>query len=185
MLEFCPYPNGDQPNCPGVATFTADASGMAHVTFQYPNTGTFMGAFTVVNTSSGQIEVTSMWEQSVTNAKYQAGIFQASSVTGGIGTHLVGTDPLTSGLVTVNNTTVHIELHGAKPSTIFNIGVEGNGDGSSSFGFATLTTDASGNAAQDFPMTGVGPVDVFVLGEQSSDSTLAAQAQYVSGFRVQ
>ncbi len=179
MLEFCPYPTGDQPTCPGVANFTTDATGAAHVTFQYPNSGTFMGAFTIVNASTASIEALSMWEQPIPNANYQAGIFQAASVSGGIGANNpVGNDPLQSGLVTTNNTTVHIELRGAAPNATYSIAVEGNADSSSSFQFNNITTDGSGNATQDFPMSPDGPIDEFLFGRNNA-------IQFVSGFKVQ
>ncbi len=179
MLEFCPYPTGDQTTCPGVATFTTDATGAVHVTFQYPNTGTFMGAFTIVNNSTGNMDAMSEWEQPIPNANYQAGIFQAASVTGGIGSNNpIGNDPLQSGLVTTNNTTVHIELRGAAPNATYSIAVEGNADSSSSFQFNNITTDGSGNATQDFPMSGDGPIDDFLFGRNNA-------TQFVSGFKVQ
>lgn len=178
MLEFCLYPTGDQATCPGVATFTTDGTGAAHVTFQYPNTGTFMGAFTIVNTSTNAIDAMSEWEQPIPNANYQAGIFQSASISGGIGSNPVGNDPLQSGLVTTNSTTVHIELRGAVPNATYSIAAEGNSDGSSSFQFNNITTDASGNATQDFPMTGDGPIDDFLFGRNNA-------IQFVSGFKVQ
>lgn len=179
LLEFCPYPNGDQATCPGVDTFSSDANGAAQATFQYPNKGVFVGAFTVVNNATQKIEATSMWEQPITGANYSAGIFQASAVSGGIGAQkTVGTDPLASGFVTTTNTSVHIELQGAAPNATYAIAVDGNADGSSSFFFNNITTDASGNASQDFPMTGDGPIDEFLFGRNNA-------TEFASGFKVQ
>jgi hypothetical protein len=187
ILEFCRFPLGDMTNCPTVASFKASSSGaVSNLGFNYPNKGTFMGAFTIVNTKTNTADAISAWEQVVPNAMFQALLVPAGQVNGfGGGTFTPGSDSLKSGSVTANNTTVQITLSGAPANTQYNITVCGNMDASSCFFFATVTTDMSGNVSQSFPMTPDGPIDDFLINRASTDPTVSGPTQFVSAFTVQ
>ncbi len=187
ILEFCRFPLGDATNCPTVASFHNNSSGaISNFSFNYPNKGTFMGAFSIVNTKTNTADAISAWEQTVPNATFQALLVPAGQVNGfGGGNYTAGSDTLKSGSVTANNTTIQVNLQGAPANTQYNITLCGNMDASSCFFLTAITTDASGNFSGSFPMSPDGPIDDFLINRASTDPTVSAPTQFVSAFTVQ
>lgn len=189
QLTWCNFPG--QNGCfSNFATFTTDASGNATGTFTFPGHGNFAGTFGL--TLGGTNVFAAGWNIPNGSTPFQSALLKAGSISAGLGPNgPIGSDPLTSGVVSIaaGSSTVHAQIQGASPSQGYSVMLCGMG-ASSTFGsscetFGNLSTDATGNASGDFAWSSAGllpGVDfsgVFVLRRAGG-----GPIEFVSGFQA-
>ncbi len=146
-FTFCQYPSQEQ-GCPVLTTFTTDANGNAKISFQMPQKGTFVGEFVAETPNNAFYD--SGFILPATGDMYLSPLVRASTVTGGIPNVVIGSEPLTSGQITANNSnTAHIAVQGAQPNNTYTVTFCFNTDGSSCWQAGTLKTDSAGNGSTD------------------------------------
>ncbi len=181
-LAFCPQSGAA---CIALGSFTTDASGSASFNFTFPKAGTWAGAFQL---SGGSVAIADGLIGGASGGLgLQAPLYPVKSVTTGIAVlpeGKLGSEPLSSGQLTINNGIVTASLMGAAPnntySYVYVLGYASYG-GSSDYGtLTTFTTDANGNGNGNFG-------EMFNAAAYSFLSLVVdnAGAEYVAGFRVQ
>ncbi len=177
-FTFCPFPSSDYRGCPAVTTIQGDGSTKpVSFHFQMPQKGTFAGVFVIENPNYAFYDSGFLFP--ATGDQYLSPLVRASTVTGGIGNVVVGSKPLTSGQVTMNNSSkAHIVVQGAQPNTTYTVTYCLN-----AFGVCqqagTLATDSAGNGAADVGDTGSQTFEgVYHLDDANG-------VQYITGFTVQ
>ncbi len=189
-VNFCPFPGGESNGCFQITTFTADTSGNASASFTFPRVGNWAGVFTV--THNGTIEQASGFTYSVTTTDWRAALQRVSTITGGIGpNYQVGTDPLSSGSVSVAGSTATVQIQGAVPSSTYSVTFCANSGGSSCYNVGPVTTDGAGKGSATFNLlqTAVGnftPPGIFNVGRTTPTSTGGSTGgiQFITGFVV-
>lgn len=190
FLKFCSFGTANQ-NCILVGSLATDMNGNADATLKFPQSGTWAGVFyvgtdnNVSNPSSNSLYHTEPDANSgnfTSTQSYRVALQPEANVTGGFGG--VSTTPasLTSGFVSETGTTIHVEVHGAKPITQYDFGYCPNsvfGSGCSQYLNSTFTTDASGNGSIDIQATS-GPSEVFFVDVHNTRGQ-----GYVTAFVVQ
>jgi len=151
-LTFCPFPF-DPSTCQAIAAFNSDASGDLSATFQILKTGTFFGSWRVDHDATAAF--LESWDDLRVGDKLQSNVYRVAEVTSGDpaagNSGQVGTDPLTSGTVTVtgsgdtSNGPLHIVLKGAAAATTYDVGACTIGGGSGCYQVGHVTTDANGD----------------------------------------
>lgn len=178
-VEFCQFPNGTS-NCFSVASATSDASGNTQSAFTFSRSGTWSGIF-LLQPSNGGTAYDSNFPEPSSGTQYQNPLQRAGTVTGGTPSFWgpAGSDPLSSGFVTITGTIAHVTLNGALANASYTLNFCGNGGGSSCFAdLGTITTDANGNGAADIDTHGRNIPGVFGLAR--SDGAL----QFITGVHV-
>jgi hypothetical protein len=159
VMQFCPD-GGNYTNCFDVTTFNARAG--TGTTFTFPRKGTFTGVF--VLTQQGTI------------VNY-GGIDNSGGVATGFAAKLLPAGSSSGfGTVTVGLQTTHVTLSGAAPSHTYNVALCTISNCNETVG--SITTDAQGNGAVDFPLKRFGFAGYIGLTDSSGRA-------YVSAFRVQ
>ena len=158
VLRFCPFSNGNT-SCTNVATAATDANGNGSSNFQFPGHGAYSGVFFA--STGGIDEFNSGFSVPTGGTTFHAGIYQAASIAGGLGTQQqqegVVAEPITSGNVsTGTGDAVQVNLNGVPPSATYDFVWCGNGGGSSCQLVDTLTSDASGNASSTIMLSSHG-----------------------------
>jgi hypothetical protein len=177
-VQFCLFPSGTG-NCFSVGSSSTDSTGNAQTSFTFSRSGTWVGVF-LLQPSGGGTGFTSSFPIPSSGIQYQSPVQQAGAVSGGIPSFLgpPGSDPLSSGFVTISGTIAHITLTGASANAKYTVGLCGNGGGSSCFAdLGTVTTDASGNGSGDIETSGRNFPGVFHLGRNNV-------VQFITGIRV-
>jgi hypothetical protein len=177
-IQFCQFPNGTS-NCFAVGSSVTDTGGNAQTSFTFSRSGTWAGIF-LLQPSGGGTGFDSSFPVPSSGIQYQNPVQQAGAITGGIPSFLgpPGSDPLSSGLVTINGTVAHVTLNGAAANATYAVGFCGNGGGSTCFAdIGTVSTDASGNGAADVETRGYNPPGVFHFGRNNA-------VQFITGIRV-
>ena len=178
-IQFCQFPNGTS-NCFSVGSVSTDASGNAQSAFTFSRSGTWAGIF-LLQPNGGGTGYDSNFPEPSSGTQYQNPLQRASTITGGTPSFWGpdGSDPLSSGFVSINGTIAHITLNGALANASYTVNFCGNGGGSSCFAdLGTVTTDANGNGAADIDTHGRNIPGVF--GMARSDGAL----QFITGVHV-
>lgn len=152
-LTFCPFPSGSAP-CQAVAALDSDASGSVSATFQFLQKGTYFGAWDV-NDQTGAAVLVQSWDYGRVGDRLQSNVYRVADLTSGNPNSgnegQTGTDPLTSGTVTVtgsgsqSNFPLHVVLNGAAPNVTYDVGACTIGGSSGCYDIGPVTTDATGN----------------------------------------
>ena len=182
-VTWCNFPGTT--GCFNIATFSGDANGNVNGSFTFPNHGNFAGQFglAVGNTDF----FTSGWNIPNGSTPFSSTLLRASTITAGLGSSgTVGSDPLASGVVSIaaSSSIVHVEVHGASPSTAYTVALCFMGSGGGCQTFGSLTTNASGDASADFPWSssglfpGIDFSGVFVIRRTNGE------IEFVNGFHV-
>ncbi len=175
-FSFCPFP-GPYQGCPAIAVFTTDGSGNATVSFQMMQKGTFAGVFVAETPNNPFFDSGFLFSSN--GDQYLSPLVRASAVSGGVGTLVIGSEPLASGQVTMTGSAPHVVVQGAQPNTTYTVTYCLN-DGQTCGTAGTLATDASGNGEVD-----VGPA----LNQQWFEGVYylsdANGVQYITGFTLQ
>lgn len=168
-----------------LGTAASDANGNVNATFTFPQKGTFAGIFnmqTGVDANGLPMNQLGSGVDNVANFVFNVPLQLAGKVAPAIPDHIIGTDPLSSGIVTAGGGHIHVELRGALPNAQYSLGACGVGDGSSCSGLSGLfSTDASGNGTLDAAVRVTGNGDNRVIIEVFRGDDL----EYVTGFTVQ
>ncbi len=178
-FTFCPFPSPAYRGCPALTTVQGDgSSNPVSFPFHMPQKGTFAGVFVIENPNFAFYDSGFLFP--ATGDQYLSPLVRASTVSGGIGNVVVGSEPLSSGQVTMNNSSAaHVVVQGAQPNTTYGVTYCFVTDGSSCFQVGSLTTDASGNGATDISDS---------AGSQTFEGVYhlddASGVQYITGFTL-
>ena len=178
-VEFCQFPNG-MSNCFSVGSASTDSSGNTQSSFTFSRSGTWAGIF-LLQPSGGGTAFDSNFPVPGSGTQYQNPLQQAATISGGTPSFWGpdGSDPLSSGFVTITGNIAHITLNGALANASYTVNFCGNGGGSSCFAdLGKVSTDANGNGAADIDTMGRNIPGVFGLAR--SDGAL----QFITGVRV-
>lgn len=189
FVKFCSFGTVNQ-NCVSLGSFTTDPGGNADATLMFPSKGTWAGVFFLGNSSTFdassqavfQTEPAALSGNFGTAQTYRVALQPQNNVTNGL--NGIPTEPttLTSGFISEVGDTVHAEVQGAKPNTMYDVGFCPNtifGSGCNQFLNNTVTTDASGNGSVDMKETGA-PAEVFFVDVHNTRGQ-----GYVTAFVVQ
>lgn len=187
-LGFCewPCPTGR----PGGASvgisepINTDANGNASMTFHFPTAGTWSGLFQL----NGHMTVSSGFDMPANGLEFQSALFRCRDITHTLDTGLpgsCGSDPLTSGFITVSGTAVHVSLTGAAPSVSYAVHYCGAQIWPCTR-LGTVTVDAHGDGSADFDYiktagTQHDPSIFYLDGHDGNGGTVT---QFGSGFRT-
>lgn len=177
-IQFCPFPDGTS-NCFSNGSASTDASGNAQASFRFSRSGTWAGVF-LLQPSGGGAGFRSSFPVPSSGIQYQNPVQQAGSINGGIPSFLgpAGSDPLSSGVVTINGTTAHVTLSGAAANATYAVGYCANGGGSTCFAnIGSVSTDANGNGSGDVNTNGYNNPGVFHFGRNNT-------TEFITGVRV-
>jgi len=168
-VQFCQFANGTS-NCMALGSVTTDASGNLQSSFTFGKSGTWAGIFELKPSNSGT-SFGSTFPTPSTADQYRNPLQKAADITGGLpafwGT--AGSDPLSSGVLTVSGSVAQITLTGAAPNSSYSVSFCGNGGGSSCYGdLGTVTTDGSGNGTGQANTNNFDPPGVFSLGRNNT-----------------
>jgi hypothetical protein len=157
-VKFCLFPNGTA-NCFSVGSVTTDASGNVQSPYTFGKSGIWVGVFSV-QPASGGTSYGSTFPNPSTESQYRNPLQRAGTITGGLPSFWgpAGTDPLTSGMITINGTTAQITLKGAAPKSSYVVSFCANSAGSSCFAdLGTVMTDSNGNGTGTAETNGFNP----------------------------
>ncbi len=190
FVIFCPFGNFNK-NCFDVGNFSSDASGNINASLKFPKNGTWAGVFFVSNqnaAANGQNTAYWVTEPSAYTGNFDVGqnyrvvLQPEAAVTGGISIATTSA-PLSSGFISINGSTLHAEVHGAKAMTTYVVNFCGNGGFTSACNYygsaGSFTTDDSGNGSVDVTVY-PGPSEVFFV-----DPINTRGNGYVTAFVVQ
>lgn len=178
---FCPNPTNSGPRGNDACLFisgqqySTDSSGNGAATFSFGKSGTWSGIFEVN---------TQMMEQSGFQMPADGTQFQAAlKLCGKISSifepgYLCGTDQLSSGYVTVNGTTVHVNLRGAKSLTTYTLSRCDNRSSAPCSAIGTFSTDGTGDSDFDLNYE-------TALGTSVIPSTFAVERDEGNGSRTE
>jgi hypothetical protein len=164
-----------------IATVIVDANGNANGTFHFPQSGTWVGDFSV---NVGSNAYVNDWAYG-SLASYQAILVQAKYANAGRGSQrnsnleTVPQDQLGSGTVTVTNGKVEITVKGAAPNVTYYAG----SCGQQCYAGTPFTTDANGNGSVSFTLNAAPGGDIFDI-YRYINNTAGAVAGFDSGFKV-
>lgn len=178
-FTFCPFPSPDYRGCPAITTVNGDGSQKPiSFPFHMAQKGTLAGVFVIENPNYAFYDSGFLFP--ATGDQYLSPLVRAGTVSGGIGSVVVGSEPLTSGQVTMNNSSAaHIVVQGAQPNITYAVTYCFVTDGSSCFQVGSLSTDASGNGTTDISDS---------AGSQTFEGVYylsdANGVQYITGFTL-
>lgn len=112
--------------------------------------------------------------------QYQSPLLRAGTISGGLPSFegSPGSDPLSSGFVTITGTVAHFTLNGAAPNASYDVNFCGNGGGSTCFAdIGTVSTDAAGNGSADVDTHGRNIPGIFNLGRNGT-------VEFITGVHV-
>ena len=190
FVKFCSFGKLAQ-GCQQVDNFTTDASGNANVNMKFPTPGTWVGVFYLGKDSSFdpfsgqalyQTDPAAYTGNFGTTQSYRVALVPDANVTGGLDGVMLVPAPLASGFVSEVGDTLHVEIHGGKPNTQFDVGFCPNsifGSGCNQYLNNTFMTDASGNGSIDMKVYS-GPSEIYF-----ADVHNTRGQGYVTGFVVQ
>lgn len=179
-VTFCLFPGtlyNDQ--CLQLTNVTSDAQGSGQLSFHFPQSGTWAGIFRFMNGSQP------VFETGGSSADFSSTgmTLRYETQTNPHGTTTATTQDPGGGIVTVTQNNLSFQLKGAVPNATYTIGdCLIGGWGRDCYLEASFTTDANGNASNQFRL-GTGndvTAAVFTI-EQNVD---ASPGGFVTGFKV-
>ena len=184
MLRFCPfspdpYNKGLTP-CYDIAPFTTDGSGNAQLTFHFPKSGKFFGAFRV---EQGTTDVADSGYTYTSTPNYHADI-QTFAGTSDVdwAAFSKGSDPLGSGHVDLTGSMLSVVVSGAVANATYGLVLCPNVSGSGCYAAGSFNTDANGAANATIDLNK--EVGSYTPGGETFYVFRGSSLQYVVGFKV-